>query len=123
MDPDRCDDLILRLRRALDRRRAVSILAAGSIALAASDHAADARKRRKRKKKRCGTLQARCRNDKDCCRGKTGRVCASNDQDARCIGGGRVCCLPVLSFGCSDNCDCCGPGAGCDTPTGQCVAQ
>lgn len=64
-------------------------------------------------------MQARCRNDKECCRGKTGRVCASNDKDVQCRGGGNVCCLPLDAFGCNDNCDCCGGNTGCND-AGQC---
>jgi len=123
MDGQQFDALILRLQRTIDRRHVVSGLVAGSAALAGIQISAEAKKRGKRKKKRCGRLQARCRSNKECCPRKTGRVCASNDQDVQCIGGGRVCCLPVLSFGCNDDCDCCGPNAGCNAPTGQCVAK
>jgi hypothetical protein len=119
MDADRFDHLTIRLQRAVDRRRAVSILAAGSTTLAGLRSTADARKRRKRKKKRCGRLQAKCRSNKDCCSGKTGRVCASNDKDVQCRGGGTVCCLPLNAFGCNDFCDCCGGNTGCND-SGQC---
>lgn len=121
MDADRFDDLIIQLQRALDRRRAVSILAAGSLALAGFEHPADAKKRRKRKKKRCAKLQARCRNDKECCRGKTGRVCASNAKDIGCNRNNRVCCLPLGAVGCTESCDCCG-NTGCNSSDRRCVA-
>ena len=121
MDGERFDALTLRLRRTVARRRAVSILSAGSLTLAGLRLPADARKRRKRKKKRCGKLQAKCRNDKDCCRGKTRSVCASNAKDIGCNRNSNVCCLPLGAFGCSDSCDCCG-STGCNSSDGRCVA-
>ncbi len=118
MDGQQFDALILRLQRTIDRRHVVSGLVAGSAALAGTQISAEAKKRGKRKKKRCGRLQARCRSNKECCPGKTGRVCASNDKDVQCRGGGTVCCLPVEAFGCNDFCDCCGGNTGCEA--GQC---
>ena len=120
MDADRFDHLTIRLQRAVDRRRAVSILAAGSTTLAGLRSTVDARKRRKRKKKRCGKSQTKCRSNKDCCRGKTGRVCASNAKDIGCNRNSRVCCLPLGAVGCTESCDCCG-NTGCNSSDRRCV--
>jgi hypothetical protein len=81
MDGQQFDALILRLQRTIDRRHAISGLVAGSAALAGIPLSAEAKKRGKRKKKRCGRLQATCRSNKACCPGRTGRVCANNDKD------------------------------------------
>jgi hypothetical protein len=118
MDAERFDALAIRLQHTAARRGVLMSLLAGTMALTGRPITAAARKRRKRKRQRCGRLQAACRSDKDCCRGKTGRVCASNDKDVQCRGGGTVCCLPVQAFGCNDLCDCCGGNTGCDA--GQC---
>ena len=121
VEQGRFDAMTARLASARNRRRTMRGLLAGPAALFALPAADDARSRRKRKrtKQRCGRLQARCQSNKECCPGKTSRICASNDKDVQCRGGGAVCCLPLDAFGCNDNCDCCGGNTGCND-AGQC---
>jgi hypothetical protein len=120
VEHERFDALTARLTADWNRRRTVLGLFAGTAGMFGLAADADTKKgrKRKKKKKRCGRLQARCRSNKQCCPGKTGRVCASNDKDVQCRGGGTVCCLPVNAFGCDDFCDCCGGNTGC--VDGQC---
>ncbi|MGH2616205.1 MAG: hypothetical protein ACRDJC_13255 [Thermomicrobiales bacterium] len=115
MESDRFDAITRLLTLGASRRGLTASLAVLAAAGSAEiDDAEVKKKRRKKQRKRCKTVERSCSRSRDCC---GSLLC---QEKPGCQATGKYCCASVHGS-CADDCQCCS-GFGCQESIAMCCA-